>query len=134
MLPPLSKNTDNTVATIDKDMVLAYSITADNHLLLGEKTVSPKEVRNQVIDIVKRLGSKHVITVELDRNADYNIYFQLQNNLVAGYRQVWNEMAQKRYGRPFEACTPSQQDVVKKLYPQRIAENYRDEIMGKEDR
>ena len=71
-----------------------------------------------------RLGKKHLISIESDRDADYNLYFQMQNQLMEAYDQLRNEVAQKKYHRNYALLTNEQKEEIRKISPQRITESY----------
>ena len=45
---------------------------------------------------------KSMISIESDRDANYNLYFQMQNELMEAYAQLRNEAAQKKYHRDYD--------------------------------
>ena len=71
-----------------------------------------------------RLGKKHLISIESDRDADYNLYFQMQNQLMEAYSQLRNETAQKKYHRDYALLNNDQKEQVRNICPQRITESY----------
>lgn len=70
------------------------------------------------------MGRRHIITIEADREADYNLYFETQNALADMYRRLRNRVARRRFGRPYGRCDASQREVVDRLVPQRVSESY----------
>lgn len=122
-LPPSDK-TDNEESVVAEGTVLALRITADNRLLADDKPLGISKLRNRVKAFVTQVGRRHLITVSVDPDADYDAYFHLQNELVAAYRDLRNDTAQKLYGRKYALLSPSQKDRVKDVCPQRIAEQY----------
>ncbi|MFR5270094.1 MAG: ExbD/TolR family protein [Hoylesella buccalis] len=50
--------------------------------------------------------------------------FNLQNELMAAYKNVRNRLARQRYGQPLEACNEAQRNGILEQCPQRIAETY----------
>ena len=125
MLPapePQKKNVQESV--VDKSTLMALHLTADNQLLLNDKPVQVSRLQQEVIRFVKRLGTRHLISIESDRDADYNLYFQMQNQLMMAYAELRNEYAQKHFGKPFDALQNEQKEKVRKACPQRITESY----------
>ena len=45
----------------------------------------------------------HVISVQTDRGTPYNIYFQVQNELVAAYNELRDELSMARFHKPYAA-------------------------------
>ena len=69
-------------------------------------------------------GKKHLISIESDRDADYSLYFQMQNQLMEAYSQLRNETAQKKYHRDYALLNNDQKELVRNICPQRITESY----------
>ena len=65
---------------------------------------------------------KHVISVQTDRGTPYDMYFQVQNELVAAYNELRNEVSKEKFGRLFEDLTNEQKAAVRQYYPQNISE------------
>ena len=74
--------------------------------------------------LIGRVGRRHIITIEADREADYNLYFETQNALADMYRRLRGRVARRRFGRPYGRCDASQREVVDRLVPQRVSESY----------
>ena len=81
-------------------------------------------LKEETIRFVHRLGKKHLISIESDRDADYNLYFQMQNQLMEAYSQLRNETAQKKYHRDYALLNNDQKEQVRNICPQRITESY----------
>ncbi|MBR4160938.1 MAG: biopolymer transporter ExbD [Bacteroidaceae bacterium] len=65
---------------------------------------------------------KHVISVQTDRGTPYDVYFQVQNELVAAYNELRNELSKAKFGRPYDALTNEQKVAIRAYYPQKISE------------
>ena len=85
---------------------------------------SVSQLKEETIRFVHRLGKKHLISIESDRDADYNLYFQMQNQLMEAYSQLRNETAQKKYHRDYALLNNDQKEQVRSICPQRITESY----------
>ena len=68
------------------------------------------------------LTDKHVISVQTDRGTPYNMYFQVQNELVAAYNELRDELAKEEFGYKYEFLTKDEQKAVREVYPQKISE------------
>jgi biopolymer transport protein ExbD len=81
-----------------------------------------KHVKN--IDLLGQcvVTDKHVISVQTDRGTPYDIYFQVQNELVAAYNELRNEISKQKFGRPYEALSAEQKAAIRQYYPQNISE------------
>lgn len=68
------------------------------------------------------LTDKHVISVQTDRGTPYNMYFQVQNELVAAYNELRDELAKQKFGRIYAALSDEQKVAIRTYYPQKISE------------
>lgn len=64
----------------------------------------------------------HIISVQTDRTTKYEVYFQIQNELMAAYRELRDELGMKSFGKPFVACNEEEQSAIKGVYPMKISE------------
>lgn len=65
---------------------------------------------------------KHVISVQTDRGTPYNVYFQVQNELVRAYNELRDELSKAKFGRVYAALDEDHQVAVREYYPQKISE------------
>ena len=91
----------------------------------NEKNLSKypeKHVKN--IDILGQcfVIDKHVISVQTDRGTPYAVYFEVQNELVAAYNELRNELSKQKFGRPYDALGDEEKVAVRAYYPQNISE------------
>ena len=91
----------------------------------NEKNLSKypeKHVKN--IDILGQcfVTDKHVISVQADRGTPYAVYFEVQNELVAAYNELRNELSKQKFGRPYDALGDEEKVAVRAYYPQNISE------------
>ncbi len=90
-LPPADKKEQKQAEThVEKGNLMALKITQDNKVLLNDNPVKAENLSDSLVALVRKAGKKHLVTLETDRNADYNIYFQVQDELMKGYHQVEN--------------------------------------------
>ncbi len=68
------------------------------------------------------LTDKHVISVQTDRGTPYNMYFQVQNELVAAYNELRDELAKQKFGRVYAGLSDEQKVAIRTYYPQKISE------------
>lgn len=121
-LPPPDKQ-EQQLSQVMKGTLMNVVITRDNALLVDGKPTPINKVCRLTENFVRRVGKKHLIKIEAAPEADYDIYFQLQNQLVMAYNHLRNEVAVKTYGKTYAKLTDAQRDHVKELCPQRIAED-----------
>lgn len=119
---PQKKEQQQTV--VDKANLMELRLTAGDTLLVNGKPMQVSQLKEETIRFVHRLGKKHLISIESDRDADYNLYFQMQNQLMEAYSQLRNETAQKKYHRDYALLNNDQKEQVRNICPQRITESY----------
>ena len=119
---PQKKDQQQTV--VDKANLMELRLTAGDTLLVNGKPMKVSLLKEETIRFVHRLGKKHLISIESERDADYNLYFQMQNQLMEAYSQLRNETAQKKYHRDYALLNNDQKEQVRNLCPQRITESY----------
>lgn len=119
---PQKKEQQQTV--VDKANLMELRLTAGDTLLVNGKPMQVSLLKEETIRFVHRLGKKHLISIESDRDADYNLYFQMQNQLMEAYSQLRNETAQEKYHRDYALLNNDQKEQVRNICPQRITESY----------
>lgn len=120
--PEPQKKEQQTV--VDKANLMELRLTAGDTLLVNGKPMKVSQLKEETIRFVHRLGKKHLISIESERDADYNLYFQMQNQLMEAYSQLLNETAQKKYHRDYALLNNDQKEQVRNICPQRITESY----------
>ena len=126
-LPPMDDEQQEEVVDVDKRNVMALKITENNELLVNDSMIALGQLSDRVVDFVSHCPDrkKHVITLDVSRVAKYNTYFAVQNEIVTAYNKLRDAHAYVLYHHDYAACSPDEREVVRKDYPQRIAENYR---------
>ena len=99
---------------ISRSNVLQVSIDADDVLYCDGKVVTHEELCQQV--------ESFVASRQTTRMTSYNAYFEMQNAIVAAYRQLREKMARQQYGHSYARCTEAERDAIRQRYPQRISE------------
>ena len=121
---PETQKKEQQQSVVDKANLMALRLTAGDTLLVNGKPMQVSQLKEETIRFVHRLGKKHLISIESDRDADYNLYFQMQNQLMEAYSQLRNETAQKKYHRDYALLNNDQKEQVRNICPQRITESY----------
>ena len=125
-LPPLDPEQEETVADISRENALSIRLTDDNRIMVDDETTDVGHLRQRVTEFLLRCKDKrqHVISIDISRQANYETFFSMQNEIVAAYHQLRNQYAMKHYKQPFDACTEEQKEAVRQYLPQRMAETY----------
>ena len=144
-LPPPPENTENQEDVIGKERnVLQVRINKDDQLMVGGEWFDIKQLREKAKEFIsnpsddpnlpekhaKRLPffgdvmvtDKHVISVQNDVGTSYNMYIQVQNELVAAYNELRNELAQAQFGKSLAECSEDEKKAITDYYPQKISE------------
>lgn len=129
-LPKDSKQ-DQQQSFVEKGTTMAIKISADSKLFVDDKPLSVNKLQDRVESFVSRVGKRHLITLSADPMSSYDVYFHVQNQLVAAYNDLRDKTSLKMYGRKYAALTQTEKDKVKDACPQRIAEQYNAEGGGK---
>ena len=64
----------------------------------------------------------HVISVMNDVDTQYQAYIDVQNELVAAYNELREELSKEKFGKSFGELDDAQRRVVQDVYPQKISE------------
>ena len=122
-LAPLDEQQQQEQRDINRSNVLEVKIDANDVLYCDDKVVTHEELQHEVETFVaSHQNDQHVIAVETDYTTSYNAYFEMQDAIVAAYRQLREKMARQKYGHSFAQCSESERDAIKERYPQRISE------------
>ncbi len=64
----------------------------------------------------------HVISLQNDRGTSYQAYINVQNELVAAYNELREELSREKFGSAYAELDEEKQKAVQQVYPQRISE------------
>jgi len=66
----------------------------------------------------------HVISLQSDYGTSYEMYIKVQNELVAAYNQLRNELADSKFQKPYseEELSKEEMQAIKDYYPMNISE------------
>ena len=124
VLPPVDNQQQQQETNIDKDKLMAITITDADSAFVDGKPLEMKTLRKQVRDFVARVGKSHLITINAQPMSSYDTYFKIQNEIVAAYADIRNGIALKKYSKPYSKLSAKELEVVKNMCPQRISEQY----------
>lgn len=88
-LPPLDPEQQEQLQDVDKDRIMTIHIMADDKMTVNEQEYdfSPA-LKKKVKEFIVKTGPTHIIELQVDRNADYEFYFKIQNILVRAYQEL----------------------------------------------
>lgn len=151
-LPPLADNQTLQERDVNRRNVMQVTLTDDNRLLVdgtpmdtrrfGEKLMAfvdnpdnsaeLPEKRLRTIPLLGqcRVTDRHVIQLEAARTSNYDLYFQVQNTIVAVYKRLRDNLARRRFHRSYDQCDDNQKKALRDYYPQRVSEVYAERKEG----
>ena len=122
-LPAIDK-TKTPPTAVDSKKVIRLVIDAKNQVTLDGKSVTMKEILQRATQFIHTNGKAHLIQLQSDRNASYDTYLHVQNQLVAAYNTLRNQRSLNLFGKNFELCSYEQQKQIADEIPVRISEVY----------
>ena len=106
-------------------------VTNDNKILVrGEavelanlRVLTKKFIGNNGLDPELSVSSKRaIISLQNDENTDYETYIGVYSELRAAYQDLWNEMAQEKFGQLFDELERDEQRQIQAEIPLVISE------------
>lgn len=143
--PPAEQNQQHDDIIVKERNVMQVRLNKNDELMCGTEMVSVKQLRQKAKDFISNptddadlpekyekyiplLGGKcmvtknHVISVQNDVGTTYQAYIDVQNELVAAYNELRDELAKQYFGRTYAECSEEQQKAIREYYPQKISE------------
>lgn len=152
LLPGISKDAPKVKQEIQKRNLLVLKIDSENRLFCNDSLMNISELKDVAVNFISNpynndslperqekeipfLGkmsvtSNHIISLQISREAGYNTYVSVQNELQAAYNHLRNEMSKNRFRKIYAALDSEHQSAIREIYPQRIIES---EIPGKKE-
>lgn len=143
-LPPMPEEQLEDLPEVKQRNVFEVLVNANDQLLVEGQLMLVSELREAAMEfIVSNPGrddmpefkptdiplfgpsypvSKQIISLQNDRGTSYNMYIKVQNELVAAYNVVRNDLAETKFGLSFDLITEEQREAIREVYPQRISE------------
>ena len=142
--PPPEKNQNDDEIIVKERNVLAVRLNSNDQLMCGSDYISIKQLRERAKEFIANpyndsklpelhpktieffgnvmVTEKHVISLQNDRGTSYQAYIDVQNELVAAYNELRNELAQKQWQMNYNELSEDQQKAIRDYYPQKISE------------
>ncbi len=141
---PLLKDQVIPPVDINKRNIFIVKINSQNQILVQGEELSVKELRERAKEFIKNpnndeklpvltkvniplLGEMdvtkdHVVSLQNDVDTQYQAYIEIQNELVAAYNELRDELSKDKFGKNFGELDEEQQDAIQSVYPQKISE------------
>lgn len=147
-LPPPPENKeqkqDDNLKVKERN-VLQVRLNKDDQLMVGTEYLDIKQLRAKAKEFIANpyddenlpakekkniplLGGdvmvtdKHVISVQNDVGTSYQAYIDVQNELVAAYNELRDELGKAKFGKSYLECNEDEQKAIRDFYPQKISE------------
>jgi len=143
-LPPPIEDAEQEIVKVKERNVMVVLLNSNNQLMVQREFSHVSELRNKAKEFIRnasnsehlpelrdtvlphlghvRFTRNHVISLQNDRGTEYQAYMKVQNELIAAYNELRNELARDRFGVPFDQLSPEIQREIRIVYDQRISE------------
>jgi biopolymer transport protein ExbD len=130
-LPPWSDE-EPDITKLKERNVYSVLVNANNQLLVREEPMRIAQLRENAKEFIsnpRRLDNMSespknaIISLKNDRGTNYQTYLAVYNELKGAYDELWDELAQKRYGEPYSDDMPfAQRKAIKGEIPMVLSE------------
>ena len=142
--PPVPAEQTTEDLKVKERNVFVVLINSEDQLLVRGEYVQLAELKDKAKEFIKNAGDdpnmpekepldveyfgtvmvtkNHVISLQNDRGTSYSAYINVQNELVAAYNELRNELAKAKFAKAYDDLDAEQQKAIQKIYPQKISE------------
>lgn len=143
--PPVPKDQQDLKVEVNERNTLVVLVNLNNELMVNGEITQLKNLREKAKEFIKNttndpnlpelvpmevpyfgeynVTKNHVISLQNDRTTRYDVYIEVQNELVAAYNELRNELAKKKFGKLYGELDEDQQKAIQMIYPQKISES-----------
>ena len=141
---PPQENQKKEDVDIKERNILQVFVNFQDQLMVGDSYLSVDQLRDKAKEFIanpnddeklpekvaeevpffgtQRITKNHVISLRCDRGTSYKTYIAVQNELVAAYNELRDELAQSKWQVNYADLSEEQQEAIRKIYPQVISE------------
>ena len=142
--PPLQPDQVIPPVNVNKRNIFVVKVNSQNQLMVQGELMELQDLRQKAKEFIKNenddphlpvrteeniplLGTMSitkdlVISLQNDVDTQYQAYINVQNELVAAYNELRNELGKEKFGANFDELNEDQQKAVQSVYPQKISE------------
>ncbi len=142
--PPPETDQQNDDVKLKERNVLQVFLNLNDQLMCGNEYISIDQLRAKTKEFIANKGNeddkpelvqkdiaffgptmiteKHVVSLRCDRGSSYKAYIAVQNELVAAYNELRDELAQSKWQKNYADLNDAQQEAIRDIYPQKISE------------
>lgn len=142
-LPPMPESKKQKTEKVNKRNALDVRVSAWNALMVNGDIIDVSKLRERAKEFIANPNNlatlpvkkamdipffgkfdvpEGVISLKNDRGTRYDTYLFVQNELVAAYNELRDDLARSRFGSRFGTLTEDKQEAIRKIYPTRISE------------
>ena len=110
---------------LDENNVLTVIVNSNDQLLIEEKLSSvdqiPALLADHIISPLRKPASA-VVSLTHDRGTSYAKYLAVYDALKQGYKNIWDEAANREFGKAFDMLEVEDQRKIRNALPMVISE------------
>jgi biopolymer transport protein ExbD len=142
--PPLLKDQVVPPVDINKRNIFIVKVNSQNQLMVQGEEMNIRDLRQKAREFITNeandvklpvktmvnipligeieITKDHVISLQNDVDTQYQVYIEVQNELVAAYNELRNELSKEKFGKLFDDLDEDQKKAIQAVYPQKISE------------
>ncbi len=142
--PPLPPDVEIPPVDVNKRNLFVVKINSENKLLVQNNEMNLSELKAKTKEFIKNeandpnmpvrtlvnipllgeieITKDHVISLQNDVDTQYQAYLDVQNELVAAYNELRNELAKEKFGKLYNDLDEDKKKAIQAAYPQKISE------------
>jgi len=142
--PPLPPDMKVPPTDVNKRNIFVVKVNSQNQLMVQGELMEVRDLRQKAKEFIKNenndpnlpvktevnipliglmsITKDHVISLQNDVDTQYQAYINVQNELVAAYNELRNELAREKFGTAYDDLDEDQQKAIQTAYPQKISE------------
>ena len=114
-LPPWSEE-EPDITKLKTRNVYSVLVNAQNQLLVRGEPMRIEFLKDNAKEFIANplkkenlaeKPTKAIISLKNDRGTNYKTYLEVYNELKAAYNELWDELCQKKYGKPYSEELPT---------------------------
>ena len=131
--PPEDEKNENTDKIKERNILQVY-LNKDDALMCGNDYIGVDQLRQKAKEFIANINNAENMPEKTQKNVDFfgttlvndkhviSLQISVQNELVAAYNELRDELAQEKFGVTYAELNDAQQKAVREVYPQRISE------------
>lgn len=142
-LPPMPPPDQEEPPPIKERNVFVVLVNAQNQLLVEGEWMKVEDLREKAKEFMANPNddpdlpektvkdvpffgptpiTKGVISLQNHVGTQYGTYIAVQNELVGAINDLRNELAEEKFGKPYNKLNEDQQEAIQEIYPSKISE------------